>query len=173
MPQTVTGGENVVTQLVAQEPAAALLVALAAARFITMVGSYSSGVPGGIFAPILALAACVGLAFGGITQGLLPDVGAVPVAFAIAAMGGLFTASVRAPLVGMVLTLELTGAYELALPLMATCLIANLAAQWLGGKPIYEQLLDRTLLLAELQSSADNARKPCATRQQEVCRSHG
>ena len=66
-------------------------------------------------------------------------------------MGGLFTASVRAPIVGVVLTLELTGSYALALPLLATCLAANLSAQWLGGRPIYEQLLDRTLQQAGLQ----------------------
>lgn len=149
LPKTVTGGESVVSELVAEKPAFLLLIALAFLRFATMVGSYSSGVPGGIFAPILALAACVGLAFGTAVENLLPDFGSVTVAFAIAAMGGLFTASVRAPIVGVVLTLELTGSYQLAMPLLTTCLVANLSAQWLGGRPIYEELLDRTLRQAK------------------------
>jgi len=63
-------------------------------------------------------------------------------------MGGLFTASVRSPPVGIVLTMELTAAYDVVVPLVATCLCASLAARWLGGKPIYEQLLERTLALA-------------------------
>ncbi|WP_334656415.1 chloride channel protein [Sphingomonas panaciterrae] len=63
-------------------------------------------------------------------------------------MGALFTASVRFPLVGVVLTLELTDAYTLTLPLLTTCLAANLAVYWLGGKPIYSQLRDRTQKLA-------------------------
>jgi len=63
-------------------------------------------------------------------------------------MSGLFTASVRSPMVGVVLTLELTGAYAVALPLLATCLAASLVARALGGSPIYEQLRDSTLRLA-------------------------
>lgn len=151
LPNAVTGGENMITRIVQDAPSVALLLVLAVLRFCTMVGSYSTGVPGGIFAPILALAVCVGLALGFIAQSLLPELGVVPAAFAIAAMGGLFTASVRAPIVGVALTLELTGSYNQALPLLATCLLANLTAQWLGGRPIYEQLLDRTLAQAGIQ----------------------
>jgi CIC family chloride channel protein len=117
----------------------------------TSVGSYVSGVPGGIFAPILTLAACTGLALGGLFEFSMPDAGPVTVAFAIAAMGGLFTASVRAPMVGIVLTLELTGAYEILLPVLTTCLVANVTAEWIGGRPIYEQLLERTLKRAGIE----------------------
>ena len=74
-----------------------------------------------------------------------------PLAFAIVAMGGLFTASVRAPIVGVALTLEITGSYALVLPLMATCVTASLVAQWCGGRPLYAQLLERTLSQAGLK----------------------
>lgn len=148
VPQGVTGGEALIPAWVRERPGVMALLALSAIRFCTSVASYSSGVPGGIFAPILSLAACTGLAFAGIVAMIVPDSGAAPAAFAIAAMGGLFTASVRSPLVGVVLTLELTGAYDVALPLLATSLTASLVAQALGGKPIYSQLLDRTLRLA-------------------------
>ena len=150
-PQTVTGGEALIPDWVREQPGLLALLALSVARFCTSVASYSTGVPGGIFAPILSLAACIGLAFAGIVSIIVPDGGGVAAAFAIAAMGGLFTASVRAPMVGVVLTLELTGAYSVTLPLVATCLSASLAAQWLGGKPIYGQLLDRTLALAGIK----------------------
>lgn len=151
MPLSVTGGDLIIKQLTNGNPGLLLLLGLACLRFLTMVGSYSSGVPGGIFAPILALATCIGLAFGGVIGTFVPDADNIPLAFAIAAMGGLFTASVRAPIVGVVLTLELTGSYGLTMPLIATCLAANLTAQWIGGKPIYEQLLDRTLAQAGIK----------------------
>lgn len=151
MPLSVTGGDLIIKQLTNGNPGLLLLLGLACLRFLTMVGSYSSGVPGGIFAPILALATCIGLAFGGVIGTFVPEADNIPLAFAIAAMGGLFTASVRAPIVGVVLTLELTGSYGLTMPLIATCLTTNLTAQWIGGKPIYEQLLDRTLAQAGIK----------------------
>ncbi len=156
-PHTVTGGESAILALTAAPPALQVLLVLAVVRFLTTVTSYSSGVPGGIFAPMLSLAACIGLAFGAVAEMALPWGGATATAFAIAAMGGLFTASVRSPLVGVVLTLELTGAWSLALPLLATCLLADLVAWWLGGKPIYEALLERTLAQ---EADATQARGP-------------
>ena len=152
MPQAVTGGEGVVMELAAASPGLAALLGLGALRFATMVGSYSSGVPGGIFAPILALAACIGFAFAGVAERSAPVLGrwieVPPLACAICAMGGLFTASVRAPIVGAALAMELTGSYALLLPLMVTCVSADLFAQWSGGRPIYTQLLERTLAAA-------------------------
>ena len=144
-PRAVTGGENVIVALAREHVVLSALLLLAVLRFITMVVSYSAGTPGGIFAPMLALAIAVGLAFGSVLDGFLPQDTAIPLAFGIAAMGGLFSASVRAPVVGVALTLELTGAYTMTLPLIATCVTANIAARWLGGQPIYEQLLERTL----------------------------
>jgi CIC family chloride channel protein len=129
------------------------LVGLVVLRLFTSVASYTSGVPGGIFAPILTLAAAVGLALGGIVGIFLPESEPVAVAFAVAAMGGLFTSSVRAPLVGVVLVLELTGAFEIVLPVLLTCGVAHLTAEWLGGRPIYSQLLERTLARAGTATS--------------------
>ncbi len=62
-------------------------------------------------------------------------------------MGGLFAATVRAPLGGIVLVAELTGAWSILVPTIITCLFANFIADWLGGRPIYEVLLERTLAL--------------------------
>ncbi|MDF0606952.1 chloride channel protein [Neisseriaceae bacterium TC5R-5] len=65
--------------------------------------------------------------------------------FAIAGMGALFAATVRAPLTGIVLVLEMTDNYQLILPMIITCLGATLVAQFLGGTPLYSTLLERTL----------------------------
>ena len=79
-------------------------------------------------------------------------------ALAVAAMGGLFSATVRAPLVGVVLIAELTGAYSVMVPAIVTCLLANAVADRLGGRPIYEVLLERTLRLAgEAPGRSDRA----------------
>ena len=41
------------------------------------------------------------------------------------------------------MAVELTGAYALILPVIVTCVTANVIAEWLGGRPIYEILLER------------------------------
>jgi CIC family chloride channel protein len=75
-------------------------------------------------------------------------------------MGGLFSSTVRAPLVGIVLVAELTGAYSILIPAILTCLFANLVADWLGGRPIYEVLLERTLALSGEKPPAGADRPP-------------
>ena len=69
--------------------------------------------------------------------------------FPIVGMGALFAASVRAPVTGIILVTEMTNNYGLILPMMVTTLSATLVAQMLGGKPIYSQILERTLHLAK------------------------
>ncbi|MFN4011515.1 MAG: H(+)/Cl(-) exchange transporter ClcA [Pannonibacter sp.] len=144
-----SGGGEAVVQLLAHEAAPlGFLLALMALRFTAAILCYGTCVPGGIFAPMLSIAVAAGLAFGTAAEMLLPDVEGLARATAIAAMAGLFAASVRAPLVGVVLVLELTGAYGLVLPVLVTAAVASLTAQVLGGRPIYETLLERTLRLA-------------------------
>lgn len=154
MPLSVTGGEYALTFIAEHSQGLMFLLLLAIMRYCTMVTSYSAGTPGGIFAPMLALSMCVGLAFGGTLDALAPSAGIVPLAFGIAAMGGLFSASVRAPVVGVALTLELTASYTMVMPLIATCVTANMVAQWIGGHPIYDQLLEKTLAQAEINPAA-------------------
>ncbi|OXR47875.1 chloride channel protein [Pusillimonas sp. T2] len=144
-PSAVTGGEKLIQQLSTTPPALGVLLTLVVVRFLTTTASYATGVPGGIFAPILSLAFCAGLGFGTLANSLPALHGLDPVVFGIAAMGGLFAASVHAPTVGIILIAELTGAYSLLLPLMITCMSAYITAKWLGGKPIYEELLERVL----------------------------
>lgn len=147
-PEATQGGEGLVLTMTHENLGVATLALIVVIRFVMTMASYSTGAPGGIFAPILALATAVGLLFGGLLDLVLPLPHGAVTAFAIAAMGGLFTSTVRAPLVGMVLVAELTGAYSLLLPVIVTCVTANIVAEALKGRPIYEQLLERALRLS-------------------------
>ncbi|GBU13869.1 H(+)/Cl(-) exchange transporter [Enterobacterales bacterium] len=123
-------------------------------RVVTTVLCFASGAPGGIFAPMLALGTLLGTAFGTAALTMFPQYGIEPATFAIAGMGALFAASVRAPLTGIVLVLEMTDNYQLILPMIITCLGATLLAQFLGGKPLYSTILTRTLQRQERQNAA-------------------
>jgi len=144
-PYVVGGGYRVIPDAIHGNFGLIALVVLFVARFGTTMISYGSGSPGGIFAPMLALGTLFGMFFGTITHGLLPDLISRPEIFAVAGMAALFCATVRAPLTGITLAIEMTGNYWLILPLLLTCMTATLVAQGLGGKPIYTVLLKRTL----------------------------
>lgn len=128
-------------------------------RTLTTLLSFGSGAPGGVFAPTLALGTLFGMLFGVTAQYLFPDLITTPGAFAIAGMGGLFAATVRAPITGILLVIEMTSNYEMILPLIVTCLGATMVAQTLGGRPIYTQLLERTLKLSMRQKREHTTKK--------------
>jgi CIC family chloride channel protein len=115
-------------------------------RFFLTNFSYGTGVPGGIFAPLLVLGALIGLAVGEITQSIIPSAVPTPAVFAVVGMAAYFTAIVRAPLTGVVLILEMTGNYEQMLPLLISCFFAYAVAEYMKDLPIYEVLLERDLL---------------------------
>ncbi|MEA3642471.1 MAG: H(+)/Cl(-) exchange transporter ClcA [Lamprobacter sp.] len=140
-PATVGGGETLVENLLHGQPALFFLLALLAVRLLTTVGSYGLGLPGGIFAPMLALGTLCGAAFAALVSMMAPALALEPEVFAVAAMGALFAATVRAPLTGIILVIELTGAQALALPIILTCLSATFTAEGLGGRPVYSSLL--------------------------------
>ncbi len=60
-------------------------------------------------------------------------------------MAALFSASVRAPLTGIVLTVEMTGRGDLTLSLLGASLIAMVVAMLLNSEPIYETLKRRMM----------------------------
>lgn len=115
-------------------------------RFLGSIICFSSGAPGGIFAPTLALGTVFGVVFGMVMQDLLPNYQIELGACAIIGMGALFASTIRAPLTGIVLVMEMTDNYQLILPMIITCLGSTLMAQMLGGKPLYSQILDGILL---------------------------
>lgn len=145
MPEITGGGIALIPNITNGDYTAGFLLILFVARIATTMICFGSGAPGGIFAPMLALGTLFGYAFGLIAKGLLPELMIDPGMFAIAGMGALFAATVRAPITGILLVIEMTNNYYLILPLIITSLGAVIFAQLLGGQPIYSQLLHRTL----------------------------
>jgi chloride channel protein, CIC family len=119
------------------------VLVLLAARFVLTMVSYGCGAAGGIFAPLLVLGSLGGLAVGAAVHATFPQWAVFPATFAILGMGALFTATVRAPLTGIVLMIELTGTYDFMLPLLVSCFAAYGIAEAMGDKPIYEALRER------------------------------
>lgn len=159
-PEAAGGGFGLIPIAAAGNYTVGMLMFIFIARIVTTLLCFGSGAPGGIFAPMLALGTLFGSAFGLASSHLFPQYGIEPGTFAIAGMGALFAATVRAPLTGIVLVLEMTDNYQLILPMIITCLGATLVAQFLGGQPLYSSLLARTL---EKQRAAEKTGKENTT----------
>ncbi|MFQ6371364.1 H(+)/Cl(-) exchange transporter ClcA [Shewanella sp. YIC-542] len=162
VPNIAGSGIALITDFVREPMAWAVMVLLFALRMLTTLGCFASGAPGGIFAPMLALGTLLGLAYGSIAAGLFPDLVAEPGVYAVAGMGALFAATVRAPVTGIVLVVEMTDNYQLILPLLATCLGATFIAQALGGRPLYSALLQQSLESKKSAEAAETGVKPGA-----------
>src|SRR5271169_3167120 len=153
-PALVGGGDNLTQAILSDRFAVGSLVAVFLARFLLGPWSYAAGAPGGIFAPLLVLGASSGALFAGVLNHFVPTLGFSPVAFAVVGMAALFSASVRAPLTGIVLTVEMTGRGDLTLALLGASLVAMVVAMLLKSEPIYVTLKRRML---EREARAERA----------------
>ncbi|MGG6136081.1 H(+)/Cl(-) exchange transporter ClcA [Pantoea allii] len=159
LPQAVTGGITLIPDFSAGHYTSTALLCLFLLRALTTLLCFASGAPGGIFAPMLTLGTLLGISVGQLCVAMFPEYHLEAATFAVAGMGALFAASVRAPLTGIILVLEMTNNYQLILPMIITCLGATLSAQYFGGTPLYSTLLARTLAKQQQNDPEDNTRR--------------
>ena len=143
-PEALGSGSGLVAQISRGELALKALAVMLLIKFLFSTASFGSGSPGGIFLPLLVLGALTG----GLYSGLLGLAGldqSYVTGYVVVAMAGYFAAIVRAPVTGVVLITEMTGDFTSLLPLVLTSLTAYVAAEALGARPVYTQLLERSL----------------------------
>jgi len=144
-PTMVGGGDNLTQGVLSDHYAITALVGIFVLRFFIGPWSYAAGAPGGLFAPMLLLGASFGALFGQMLNHFLPSLGITSVACAVVGMATLFTACVRAPLTGIILTVEMTGRGDLTVALLGASLVAMVMTTLLGSEPIYETLKRRMI----------------------------
>ncbi|MGD9603826.1 MAG: chloride channel protein [Gammaproteobacteria bacterium] len=106
-------------------------------KFVATLVSYLAGIPGGIFAPSLA----VGAGLGANLATVLTD---VPLnAVILLAMAAYFAGVVQAPLTAFIIVVEMTDKHDMVLLLMAAALIANGASRLVCPEPLYKALARR------------------------------
>src|SRR5262245_25601056 len=118
------------------------LLGLLILKLATTATSYGSGAPGGIFAPMLMLGTILGTIVGKVASAWAPELSPTPVAFAVLGMAAMFTASVRAPLTGITLILEMTGEQGQLFDVSGACPPAYSVAAARGDPPIYDALVE-------------------------------
>ncbi|WP_436629691.1 ClC family H(+)/Cl(-) exchange transporter [Latilactobacillus sakei] len=144
-PTVLGGGNGLITQLGQQVPTLTTVALLLVLRFVFSMISYGSGLPGGIFLPILSLGALIGAVYGlvMVQLGWLAPV-YVP-NLIIFAMGGYFAGIGKAPFTAILLVTEMVGTLTHLMPLAILSLVAYVVVDLMGGAPIYASLLQRLI----------------------------
>lgn len=146
-PRAVGGGETLTQMILGGKQL--VLTAIAGylvLRFLAGPLSYAAPVVGGLFAPMLAVGALWGVLFVGVVNLVWPgDIAFLAVPMAVVGMAAFFGATVRAPVTGMVLVLEMTASTAAIIPILAATASAVLAAYLIGSPPIYDSLRERSL----------------------------
>jgi CIC family chloride channel protein len=117
-----------------------LLILLKIAGVGITIGSGGSG---GVFAPSLFIGAMLGGAVGTLIDIAWPTATGGTGAYALVGMGAVVGAATHAPITAILIIFELTGDYDIILPLMICCIIATLLATRIQKPSIYTMKLLR------------------------------
>ncbi len=126
-------------------------------KFAATVVSYVSGIPGGIFAPSLA----VGSGLGHALSGMLPLAPAGTVV--LLGMVAYFSGVVQAPITSTIIVMEMTNDGSATIPLMATAVVAYGASRLVCRRPLYGALA-RLFLLSLPPETAPDLPPPAAAK---------
>jgi CIC family chloride channel protein len=148
-PEITGGGHSLTESLLIGDfrPGITFALLIFLSKILLTAISYGTGLPGGIFAPILVIGSFLGYAFGSASHSMFPGIAFSDVGFATLGMSALLAGSVRAPLTGTVLIVEMTGEYGLLYALLVAAFCASLVADFLRNEPIYDALMERDLRL--------------------------
>jgi CIC family chloride channel protein len=138
--QVMGAGYQAIDQAMHSQFAWKMLLVLALFKIIATTLSFSSGTPGGMFAPTLFIGAMLGAAVGSFEKIYFPHLTGSIGSYALVGMGVLFAAFLRAPLTSVFMVLEVSGNYSIVLPVILANTIAYLISRGLQPVPIFEEL---------------------------------
>jgi CIC family chloride channel protein len=118
-----------------------VLVVLGICKLLATMVSAGSGSPGGLFAPALYIGGMLGGGMGVIEKIIVGDHSAHPGAFALVGMGAAFAGVIRAPVTSIIIIWEMTGSYEVILPVMIANITSYMIASRLSPESIYDAFL--------------------------------
>lgn len=137
-PQVMGPGYEVIDQAMHGQFAWKLLLALALLKILATTLSFSSGTPGGMFAPTLFIGAMLGASVGSFEKLFFPHLTGTVGSYALVGMGVLFAGFLRAPLTSVFMVLEVSGNYSIIVPVILANMIAYLMSRGLQPVPIFE-----------------------------------
>ncbi len=141
-PRVFGVGYDSITQALFGQLALGVTLALLGVKMLATVLTLGAGGSGGIFAPLLFMGAMLGATFGQAAHDLLPRLTAPAGAYALVGMAAFFSGATHAPVTSILIMFEMTGNYDIILPLMLTSVISTLVARRLRHASLYTYKLE-------------------------------
>jgi len=143
-PQVFGSGLHTIEQAIHGDLAFKVLVMLIFLKILATSLSLGAGSSGGVFAPGLFIGAVLGGAYGKIFYDHMPFNVSPPGAYALVGMASVFAGAAHAPVTAILIVFEMTGDYQMILPLMVTTVLSVSIAQLIMRESIYTiKLKDR------------------------------
>jgi chloride channel protein, CIC family len=143
LPQLYGVGYAPLEQAIGGNTALALLLVLLVGKIVATSLTIGIGGSGGVFAPSLFIGAMLGTAFGIVAGAVAPGLVAPPGAYGLVGMGAVFAAAAHAPITAVLILFELTGDYQIILPLMFAIALAAGISTLVTSDTIYTLKLRR------------------------------
>ncbi|MFC3928021.1 ClC family H(+)/Cl(-) exchange transporter [Streptococcus caprae] len=153
-PDLLAGNHHLILDLPSGHLMLGTVVLYLLIRWMGSMVSYGTGLPGGIFLPILTLGSLAGSSIG-LTMAELGLLSRDYLSlFIVLGMAGFFGAVSKAPLTAMILVAEMVGSLENLMVMGLVTFTAYLTMDLLKGKPIYEAMLEN-MQLGEVEVEHD------------------
>src|SRR5579871_877683 len=157
-PQVMGAGYDFMDQAMHGQYIWQLLAVLAALKILATTLSFVSGTPGGMFAPTLFIGAMLGGAVGGVERLFFPNLIGSTGTYVLVGMGVLFAGFLRAPMTSVFMVLEVSGNYEIIVPVIVANTFSYLISRSLQPIPIFDLLTRQDgLVLPSLEEEREEA----------------
>ncbi|MBR4942489.1 MAG: ClC family H(+)/Cl(-) exchange transporter [Clostridia bacterium] len=118
------------------------LILVLVLKFSITTVNVASGIPCGIFIPIIAIGACLGGLLNGLWLEVDPNMAAYCDLMVMICMAAFFTTVVKAPITSIVMICEFTGSFASLLPVIIAVSIGYVIGEMSRTDGIYEELLE-------------------------------
>ena len=140
VPQIMGAGYSFMDQAILGQFTWQFLGILAGLKILSTILSFTSGTPGGMFAPTLFIGAMLGAFIAGLEHLLVPHLAVSTATYALVGMGVLFAGFLRAPMTSVFMVLEVSGNYSIILPVIVANTVAYVISRTFWKTPIFDLL---------------------------------
>src|SRR6202161_2813336 len=157
-PQVMGAGYGSMDEAMHGQYAWKVLAILAVLKILATTLSFVSGTPGGMFAPTLFIGAMLGGAVGDIECIFFPQLTGSTGTYVLVGMGVLFAGFLRGPMTSVFMVLEVSGNYEIVVPVIVANTFSYVIDRSLQDVPIFDLLTRQDgLILPSLEENREEA----------------